>query len=70
MSSRESRLGGKVHGSCREALQPDGDQEGMLAPMARRKRRLWAGTARAASWGTLTKQFRRNSETSVERELL
>ena len=41
-----------------------------LAPMARRKRRLRSRDSQRCQLGDLTKQFRRNSETSVERELL
>ena len=41
-----------------------------LAPMARRKRRLRGRDSQSCQLGDLTKQFRRNSETSVERELL
>jgi hypothetical protein len=38
--------------------------------MARRKRRLRGRDSQCCQLGDLTKQFRRNSEASVERELL
>lgn len=42
-----------VHGLMQRGLQPDGDQEGGVGPHGQEKEEAgWAGTARAASWGT------------------
>ena len=57
-------------GSCREASSQMVIRRVALAPMARRKRRLRGRDSQSCQLGDLTKQFRRNSETSVERELL
>ena len=57
-------------GSCREASSQIVIRRVMLAPRARSKRKLRGRDSQSCQLGDLTKQFRRNSETSVERELL
>lgn len=53
-------------GWCREASSRMVIRRILLAPMARRKRRLRGRDSQSCQLGDLTKQFRRKSETPVE----